>query len=49
MGILGEYLAKTYVQGKHRPVYIAKNVLEKETVDIDEESVQKHEKNVVKK
>ena len=29
--------------------YIAKNVLEKETVDIDEESVQKHEKNVVKK
>lgn len=29
MGILGEYLAKTYIQGKHRPVYIAKNVLEK--------------------
>ena len=29
--------------------YIAKNVLEKETVDIDEEAVQKHEKNVVKK
>ena len=27
--ILGEYLAKTYIQGKHRPVYIAKNVLEK--------------------
>lgn len=29
MGILGEYLAKAYIQGKHRPVYIAKNVLEK--------------------
>ena len=29
MGILGEYMAKTYIQGKHRPVYIAKNVLEK--------------------
>ena len=29
MSILGEYLAKTYIQGKHRPVYIAKNVLEK--------------------
>lgn len=29
MGILGEYLAKTYIQGKHRPVYIAENVLEK--------------------
>ena len=29
MGILGEYLAKTYIQGKHRPVYIAKIVLEK--------------------
>ena len=29
MGILGEYLAKTYIQGKHRPVYIAINVLEK--------------------
>lgn len=29
MGILGEYLAKTYIQGKHRPVYIGKNVLEK--------------------
>ena len=29
MGILGEYLVKTYIQGKHRPVYIAKNVLEK--------------------
>lgn len=29
MGILGAYLAKTYIQGKHRPVYIAKNVLEK--------------------
>ena len=25
MGILGEYLAKTYIQGKHRPVYVVKN------------------------
>ena len=29
MGILGEYLAKTYIQGKHRPVYVVKKVLEK--------------------
>ena len=29
MGILGEYLAKTYIQGKHRPVYVVKKVLKK--------------------
>ena len=27
LGINGEYLAKTYIQSKHRPVYIAKEVL----------------------
>ncbi len=32
LGILGEYLAKTYIQGKHRPVYIVKTVLEKNEV-----------------
>lgn len=25
MGIMGEYLAKTYMQGKHRPIYIEKS------------------------
>ena len=25
-GILGQYLAKTYLEGKHRPIYIAKEV-----------------------
>ena len=28
LGIIGEYLAKTYMQGKNRPVYIEKEVLE---------------------
>ncbi len=32
LGILGEYLAKTYIQGKHRPIYIVKTVLEKNEV-----------------
>ncbi|MBQ2500115.1 MAG: glycosyltransferase, partial [Clostridia bacterium] len=27
LGINGEYLARTYIQSKHRPVYIAKEVL----------------------
>lgn len=39
MGILGEYLAKTYIQGKHRPVYIAKNVLEKKNGQDETEEV----------
>ncbi len=26
LGIIGEYLARTYVQGKDRPIYIAKNI-----------------------
>lgn len=28
LGIMGEYLARTYIQGKHRPVYIIKELLE---------------------
>ena len=28
LGIMGEYLARTYIQGKHRPVYIIKEFLE---------------------
>ena len=30
LGILGEYLAKTYIQGKNRPIYIEKEKLEYE-------------------
>ena len=28
LGIMGEYLARTYIQGKNRPVYIIKEILE---------------------
>lgn len=27
LGIIGEYLAKTYIQGKNRPIYIEKNII----------------------
>ena len=27
LGIIGEYLARAYMQVKHRPIYIAKDVL----------------------
>ena len=27
LGIIGEYLARTYIQGKGRPIYIAKEIL----------------------
>ena len=32
LGIIGEYLAKAYIQGKNRPVYIEKEVLEGKNV-----------------
>lgn len=34
IGIIGEYLARTYMQGKNRPIYIAKEIL---TYDEDKE------------
>ena len=27
LGIIGEYIARIYIQGKHRPVYIAKEYI----------------------
>jgi len=27
LGIIGEYIARIYIQGKHRPIYIAKEYL----------------------
>lgn len=33
IGIIGSYLAKTYIQSKHRPIYIAKEVLSYKTND----------------
>lgn len=33
LGILGEYLAKTYIQGKNRPVYIERSYLKAEDAD----------------
>lgn len=34
LGIIGEYLAKTYIQGKNRPIFIEKNIiLTKDSLD----------------
>lgn len=30
LGVIGEYLSKTYIQGKHRPIYIAREILKDE-------------------
>lgn len=38
IGIIGEYLAKTYVEVKHRPIYI-----KKETLDYQQTKEEKHE------
>ena len=34
LGILGEYLAKTYVESKRRPIYLAREVLEGKETDL---------------
>ncbi len=34
LGVIGEYLARAYMQGKNRPVYIAKEILTYEDKDI---------------
>ncbi len=44
VGIMGEYLAKNYIETKKRPIYIAKRIIdssEKEKFDIKEENSQK--------
>lgn len=35
LGIAGEYIARTYIQGKHRPVYIEREVLESSVKEKD--------------
>ncbi len=30
VGILGQYLAKTYTEAKHRPIYIIKDYIDRE-------------------
>ncbi|MBQ2775051.1 MAG: glycosyltransferase family 2 protein [Clostridia bacterium] len=35
IGVLGEYLSKTYVESKRRPIYIAKEILDYKTRDKD--------------
>ena len=37
LGIIGEYLSKAYIQGKNRPIYIEKEVLEGKNVGSDSE------------
>lgn len=38
LGVVGEYLARTYIQGKNRPVYIEKEVLQAKSKSLDEDS-----------
>ncbi len=33
MGVIAKYLAKAYMEGKHRPVYLAKEIIEKKKED----------------
>jgi glycosyltransferase involved in cell wall biosynthesis len=38
MGILGEYLAKTYVESKRRPIYLAREICEPKAARCEEEA-----------
>ena len=38
-GVVGEYLARTYIQGKNRPVYIEKQVLKPKSTEPNEENI----------
>ena len=35
--VVGEYIARTYIQGKNRPVYIEKEVLKAKKISYDEQ------------
>jgi hypothetical protein len=37
LGVVGEYLARTYIQGKNRPVYIEKEVLKAKSKSFNED------------
>ncbi len=37
LGVVGEYIARTYIQGKNRPVYIEKEVLKAKKISYDEQ------------
>ncbi len=37
LGVVGEYIARTYIQGKNRPVYIEKEVLKAQKRSFDDE------------
>ncbi len=37
LGVVGEYIARTYIQGKNRPVYIEKKVLKAKKISYDEQ------------
>ena len=36
LGIMGEYIARMYIQGKHRPIYIEKKLLDYKKDDHEE-------------
>lgn len=37
LGVVGEYIARTYIQGKNRPIYIEKEVLKAKKISYDEQ------------
>ncbi len=49
LGIIGEYIARTYVETKHRPIYIARKILDYRAKQDDRENAQNIDQKLDKK